>query len=440
MAIKAMIAGKGIALLAYRAPLSAQALAVCLLCAVIGVSVLDDYGVGADVHWQRNIAYTNVRYIYGDRDALYVDHNRYYGVAFELPLLLAEHWLGLDDSRNWILSRHLLTHLFFLTGGFFAALLVYRLFGSRWLALFALLAFLLHPRLYAHSFFNSKDIPALSMFMIALYLTHRAFRRETVGAFVLCGVGVALAMNMRIMGAMLLPAVLSLRCLDWYFAGREGADGGGRGRGRVLLTAGAFLLAGVGTLYATMPFLWDDPLAWSDALAALSHHPHYEYYLFRGAVAHAWDPPVEYLPTWIGISTPPGVLLLALLGAAAVGVRSIIRPCDALRDVRLRFGLLLTGCLALSVLAVIVLGSHMYNGWRHMYLLYAPIALLSSYGLYYLATALGGLVRRWSAWGYCGVIALAALGLAGVVARCGSCIPTSRFISTFWWTAKRRSI
>ena len=407
--------------IARRVPWPAWALVVCALFALAGIAVVDDYGVSWDELTQRRIAAANLDYIQGDKGAL-PNHaaDKYYGVALELPLLLAERGLGLDDSRNYLLSRHLLTHLFFLAGGFFAALLAYRLFGSKWLALITLLLFLLHPRLYAHSFFNSKDVPALSMLMIALYLTHRAFRRDTIGAFLLAGVGVALAMNLRLAGGMLFPAVVALRGCDLWYA----AAGDGAGRRRVLLTGGAFLLAGVGTLYATTPYLWEDPLALPDAFAAFARHINSSVQLFRGELVHSSELPAHYLPTWITIATPPGVLLLSLLGVAAVCGRGLARPEEALRNTRLRFGLLLGGCFALPLLAVVALGAHMYDGWRQMYLLYAPLCLLASFGLYYAAEmwgrlklpgfggAAGGAFRRVAR---VGVFGLAAAGLAGVV-------------------------
>ena len=407
-----------------RVPGPGWALAVCALFALAGVALLDDYGVSIDELLQREITAANLDYIRGDQDALHPNHNRYYGVALELPLLLAERGLGLDDIRNALLTRHLLSHLFFLAGGFFGALLAYRLFGSKWLALFTLLLFLLHPRLYAHSFFNSKDIPAACMLMIALYLTHRAFRRDTIGAFLLAGAGVALAMNLRIMGAMLFPAVLALRGCDLWYAAK---DKDGAGRRRVLLTAGAFLLAGAATLYATMPYLWNNLLALPDAFATLSRHTNHSFQLFQGELVHASELPARYLPTWIAITTPPGVLLLSLAGAAAVCGPSLLRPGAALRSARLRFGLLLAGCFTLPLLAVIALDAHMYDGWRQMYLLYAPLCLLAPFGLYYVAAAAaaagrlrrprfggaaGGIVRRAAP---AGVFGLAAAGLAGVV-------------------------
>ena len=194
--------------------------------AVVGVAVLDDYGVAIDEGTQRSNGIASFDYILGDADALPNGVDRFYGVAFELPLIAVERLLRLDDSRSIHLSRRLITHAFFLAGGFFAWLLAYRLFGSRLVALFAMMVFLLHPRLYAHSFFNTKDLPFLSMFAIALYLTHRAFRRDTVLAFALCGVGVGILANIRIMGVILIPAALGMLALNGFYAMKRGGGGG----------------------------------------------------------------------------------------------------------------------------------------------------------------------------------------------------------------------
>ena len=195
-----------------RLPFWAQALALCALFAIVAVAVVDDYGATGDENTQRGIAQANADYIAGgNAERLYYRDYRYYGVAFEMPLLLAERPLGLQDKRHIYLMRHLVTHLLFIAGGFACGMLAYRTLGSRWAALFAMLLFLLHPRLYAHSFFNTKDIPFAALMVIALYLAHRAFRRDTLGAFLLCGVVVGLAIDLRPFALMLLPMILAMR-------------------------------------------------------------------------------------------------------------------------------------------------------------------------------------------------------------------------------------
>ena len=342
--------------------------------ALAGAAVVDDYGVSWDEDYSRAFAPRMIDYVMGVRD-LPNDATRYYGVAFELPLFLIERGLGLTDRRAVHLSRHLLTHLLFLTGGLFCYLLVYRLFADRRLALFALLLFLLQPRLYAHSFFNSKDIPFLAAFMIALFLIQRAFRRGTAPAFAWCGVGVGVLVNLRVMGVMLFAAVAALRALDLLQA-RGWAE-----RRRVLAAAGAFVLAACGTGYAISPYLWADPFAFVDAVTTLARHPKPVITLFQGELVRwPWIPP-HFLPTWMAITTPPATLLLCLIGAAAAVRRGIACPRSAIGNTGLRYALLLLACLTLPAAAVAALRSNVYHDWRHLYFLYAPLSLLAAYGL-----------------------------------------------------------
>ena len=371
-----------------RAPFTPAALALAVF-ALVGVAAVDDYGVAVDEHNQRHIGQTVINSVLPGAADLPADqaiyglphgpflhpHDRYYGVVFEAPLLLAERLLGLADTRAVYLMRHLLTHLFFLTGGLFCYLLAYRLFANRYLALFALLLFLLHPRLYAHSFYNTKDIPFLAMFMIALYLLERAFRRGTTAAFAACGVGVGALINLRVMGIMLLAAPLGLRALDLLQA-RAPAE-----RRRVLAAAGAFALAAAGTLYALSPYLWRDPFAIVDAIATLARHPSRVATLFQGAEVRWPSIPPHYLPAWMAITTPPATLLLCLIGIAAAVRDGIAHPRSVAANTGARFAWLLVACLALPVAAVVALRSNLYDGWRHMYFLYAPLCLLAVYGL-----------------------------------------------------------
>ena len=373
-----------------RIPFPVLAAAVGLLFAVVGVAVLDDYGVGVDEHTQRRLAIANAEYIMGDRaplisgQGLKEPSDRYYGVAFELPLLVVERVLGLQDSRDIALARHLITHLFFIGGGFFCGMLAYRMFGSRWAALLAMLLFLLHPRLYAHSFFNTKDIPFLVMFVIALYLTHRAFRKDTVGGFMLLGIVVGVAANMRPFALLLLPAALAMRGLDWRLAS------GPRRRKRVLVSSGVFAAAVLLGIYVSHPYYWENPLRFIEGLQTLSQHPARIVNLFQGQFIGSYAVPPHYIPVWFGITAPPAALLLGAVGVAVVCWRGLSVPGRILRLGELRFLFLLLGCFALPVAAVIVLEANIYNGWRQMYFLWAPYCLLAAGGLHWLAG------RRWA--------------------------------------------
>ena len=380
-----------------RVPFWAQALAVCALFAAVGVALVDDYGVGLDELPQRRIAIVNAGYIAaGNIDDLYLRDDRYYGIAFEMPLLLAERVLRLQDSRHINLTRHLLAHLLFIAGGFACGLLAYRMFGSRWIALLAMLMFLLHPRIYGQSFFNTKDVPFAALLLIALYLTHRAFRRDTLGAFLLCGIGVGLAINLRPFALMLLPMILAMRALDLWQAG-------GGERKRILASAGIFAAAAIAIAYITHPYYWENPLRFIEVILVVSQHHTIVENLFMGEIYSSDAVPWNYIPVWFAITAPPLTLLLGAIGCAAVCWQGAARPLAALRDREIRFGVLLLGCVVLPVAVVIILQSNIVNGWRQMYFLWGPFCLLVAVGLRALAggggvPSVSGIAARLPGW------------------------------------------
>ena len=361
------------------------ALLALALFLVVGLAILDDYGVSWDEPCDRMRATEAWDFLAGDEEG-YSDELcsvRLYGPSFDWALLFAERALGIESGRGAYVSQHLLIHLTHLIGGLFLYMLARRLSGKSLVGLFALLIFLLHPRLYAHSFFNSKDIAFLAMFIVALFLAHRAFSRDRVGAFALLGVGVGILVNLRIMGVMLLAAVPALRALDFALA-QDWPE-----RKRVLLSTGAFALMAGLVFFALLPYLWADPVGrggewWS----TLSAHPYKPEELFRGTLYRSDEHSAAYVPVWFSITSPPFALALGLIGATAVLARSAMAPHAAMRSGRLRFGLLLIGCVAAPVAAVILLDANIYHGWRHVYFLWAPFSLLGALGLVWLASTL----------------------------------------------------
>ena len=376
------------------------AVVVCTLFLLAALAVIDDYGIGMDTPVHYKTAKYTLDYALGKDDALLTDWDRFYGVAFELPLLLVERALGLEDTRNIHLTRHFLIHLFFVLSAFCCYRLTWNLFRSRRLAMLAMLLFLLHPRLYAHSFFNAKDLPLLSMFMIALYLLERAFRRDTAAAFILCGVGAGLLTNIRVTGLMLFPAALAMRALDLLYV-RDWM------RWKyLLLSGGGFALTAILVLYATWPWLWGDPAGrFLAAWEQMARFPFPLTFLFRGETILSTAMPPDYIPTWFAITAPPSILLLGLVGIAAVIGGGLARPGAVFRNTRLRFAFLLLAAFGLPIVAVILLNSTLYNGWRQLYFLYAPFGLLAVLGCRWLVTAFAN--PRWRA----GVYGLVGFGI-----------------------------
>ena len=400
---------------------AALALGVLVAALALGAVTAQDYGLANDQLTQQQVGEFTVDYVLGENIRLLLDRDlRYYGAAFELVLLGVQRSLGLTDPHDVFLSRYFLTHCFFLVGAFACYLLACRLFRSRALALLAMLFFLCHPRLYGHSFFNSKDVPFLSMFMIALLLAHWALRRgreglsggwgrvagglggAAVGPFAALGAWLGLIGSIRPMAFVLVVLVALARCADVGVSRR--------GIVRLVASGAAFTVAAGAGFFAGLPYLWADPLArLAEWFALAADHPTEVQSLFLGELIRTDERPVTYVPVWMAITTPPVVTVLALLGGVGICVRLATSMRKTLGDASARFKVLLAACVLTTVVGVTFWVGNIYNGWRHLYFLYGPLCLGAVGGLAWLRRHAG---RRLAVL----VGAVAALGVVPAVA------------------------
>ena len=141
--------------------------------------IVNDYGFSHDEELSRLnglVSYNyilekfnfNTIYLHSDTPKLenYID--RTYGVIFELLLVIIEKTSNLDNSKLIYLTRHYLTSFTFFIGCIFFYLTL-RKFFSKKISLLGTLIFLSHPRIFAHSFYNSKDIVFLVFFVFQTF-------------------------------------------------------------------------------------------------------------------------------------------------------------------------------------------------------------------------------------------------------------------------------
>ena len=272
---------------------------------LIGVLTYDGYGMSWDDHIQRETGILNYDYIFENDDKLLSWKDRDYGPVYELFLISGERVFDLEDSRDIYLFRHLATHIFFLIGALFCFYLVDLLYKNKMLAALAFLMIVLHPRLYAHSFINTKDIPFLTMFFISFYFIALAFKRKRWIYFLFLAISVGITINLRIMGVMLLCIVPAFLLLDMIIERRW------KWNSLYLVT---FLSISLLTLYATFPFLWRAPI--DNFMLAFDNMSNFRWpgiVLLNGVMIHATELPWYYLPEWFSITTPILFLILEIL-------------------------------------------------------------------------------------------------------------------------------
>jgi hypothetical protein len=344
-----------------------------VIACVIALISYDEYGISWDEAAQRNIGNVSAKYVFSDNKDLLKLKDRDYGVAFELPLIIIEKALDLRDSRSIFLMRHLVTHFFFLISSFFGFLLIDFLYKNKLLATIGFLLIVLHPRLYAHSFFNTKDIPFMAMFLICLYLNSVAFRKKQNKYFFLLGIGVGLLINLRIMGMLLFSLIPFFLMIDVFKEKNY----------KVNIKLGLiFISTTIVTLYISWPFLWSNPL--ENFVFAFKNMARFRWggsVLFNGQYIKATELSWDYIPRWFSITTPIFYLIAGLLGSILLGFHFFKNPSVYLSNSKQRNNLFFLICFLSPVVSVIIFRSVLYDGWRHLYFIYPSFVLLCIYGL-----------------------------------------------------------
>lgn len=357
-------------------------LGLILFCIMLIIALISfkKYGVSWDESMQHETGIISYNYVFSNDSALLTWHDREYGVAFELPLIMLEKIFHLTDKRDIYLMRHLVTHLFYLLGCYFIFLIINSLYKNKLLASIGFFLLILHPRIYSHSFFNTKDLPFLSMYIIVIYYLIRAFDKRSTLNYIILGICTGLLINIRIAGVIMVATTLFLFIIDFFKKEKKW---------NILLAhALIFITLTCLTLYATWPYLWNKPLNnFSSAFKNMSQFEWNNLVLFGGELIKAPKLNWIYIPTWFSISTPILYILLGVVGILLLFAKIIKSPLSFFNDRTVKHNLLFFGYFIAPLLAIFIFHSVTYDEWRQLYFIYPSFVLLIVYGLYTLMKA-----------------------------------------------------
>ncbi|MFH1311844.1 MAG: glycosyltransferase family 39 protein [Candidatus Eisenbacteria bacterium] len=342
---------------------------------VVGLTIFDDYGISWDETVQRDYGEMVHKYVAGQDDELLSHHRRHYGPVYQMLLLSVERVMGLEDTRSIYLMRHLVTFIVFWTGVVFFYLLCSRLFGSWKTGLLASALLVLSPRIFAHGFYNPKDIPFMSVFIISMYTLVTYLDRRTFGAIAVHALVSAILIDIRIVGG-LVPAVTVGFLVHSAFADRRT----GRTARRTILSLGMYAILATGLTILLWPTLWKAPVAgFLEAYRQMAHYPWPGSVLYLGTEMPARDLPWHYLPVWIAVSTP--VCLMALLACGIVfSVRCLARG-QAVCVMTRRNTMLVLMSFLLPVGYLLASRATLYDSWRQAFFVYPGLLMTSLTGL-----------------------------------------------------------
>jgi len=353
----------------------APGLIILLISIIVGITVYQDYGIAWDEPQQRLVGNTTHDYMFrGDTASFNNFIDKDYGAGFELPLNLIERNLpepGTDRKTH--LMRHVLSNLYFLLCAFAGYVLFFRLFKKQSVAIVGYLMLLLSPRIWAHSFFNTKDMPFLGTIILVFLFVHLAFQRRTYGWFLSLGLISGYALSIRILGIIPIGMISFFLVVDIISSLKTKHETGRQ--------VGFLFIFWAGVLAAAMafwPILWGNPFAnFIQVYQNFSHFRWVSYFVFEGRVVYSLNMPWYYLPYWMWISIPELWILLGIAGFIAVAIKGITHPLRFITDTPERNFTLYIVCFFVPVASVIFLKSVVYDDWRHVYFIYPCLVLLA---------------------------------------------------------------
>jgi len=352
---------------------------VCLFFVVflcIGIIVFRDYGISCDEATQRITGIVALKYVVRGDQGLLTYGDRDFGPAFEIFLVAIEASLNLTKNPRVVyLMRHLLTFLLFYTAVFFFYLLCKYRFYSWKIGLLGSLFLIFSPRIFADSFYNSKDIPCLSLFIISIYTLIMYLDKKTPLRAFLHALTCALLVDIRIMGIIVPFLTIAFLIIDILIIKQI--------KKILKEIIPSFLIY---TFFLVLfiilfwPTLWKNPLY--NFLIALRNMAHFRWditVLYLGNYIKNSKLPWHYIPVWIAITTPLSYTACFVIGCF-VSIKQFLRN-PAQFYFSKKHDLIFILLFFLPLVTVAVFQSVLYDGWRHLFFVYPAFLMVSLVGL-----------------------------------------------------------
>ena len=349
-----------------------------ILFLLIGIAVHKDYGVAWDEFAQMiergGINYNFITTL--DAEKFLKSPGIYQGPAFDLCLVAFQKILNITDLREIYFFRHLVTFLFFWLSGLAFYFLLRKKYTDRFIIFIGICWYFLMPRIFADSFYNSKDVPFLAMAMICLLSMMRFLERPSWKTGILHGLFCGFMIDIRLMGVLLPAVTVFMFFLRVLFAERKIKT--------VLsyfIPVGLFILSTASITILFWPVLWLDPLhhfikGWKE----MSGFTFATTTLFQEQYIYTNQLPWYYDMVWMLITIPIQYICFFI-----VGLYSIIVNVFSLKKIRVfNFESEISSFLVFFVplTVIILLHSTEYDGWRHVFFLFAPFCIIAVRGLH----------------------------------------------------------
>ena len=275
--------------------------------------------------WEYNV--NAVKSIYNKNDDYQNLQNyryKYYGIGFQIfsqpvqiPIkFLIKKYSNIDNLGAHLLSKHFAIFLLFCLSGVFFFLIIKKITNDKNFSYLATILYLLYPYLLGHGFYNPKDSPFSSIWLICTYFSFRLsddfLDKDKLKIFniLMLSFFTSLLISVRIAGILifiqylitfLILIELKKESVFYYIK-------------KYLKKIFLFLTLTLFLVYLSYPVFWKNPLQIIDSILFMGRFPDATgCTMLFGKCVPAQKLDITYIPSWILIKLPLIILIGLIL-------------------------------------------------------------------------------------------------------------------------------
>ena len=363
---------------------------------ILGIGIYNDYGISFDENINRTNGFVSLNYVINlfnlnfDLNPFYKNVpqineyiDREYGIVFDLPAAAIEVILGIKNTKDIYLLRHLMTFVIFFLSTICFYFLCLNIFKDKLISFIGLTILIFSPRIFAESFYNSKDIIFLSFLIFSIHLNVKFLIFKSNTNIFFAALFSALMTDVRVIGIFLIFITFFFL---FFHSGKLNIK-------EKLLIFFKYLFIYTVTLFVFWPFLWEN--SFSNLLDAISEFKNYPWngdVLYFGEFIKAKFVPWHYFIVWFFITTPL-IFFIIIFGGFLLSGKILIKNLvnvEKNKNANLwnnQYEMILIYIFSIffiPLFSIIFFNSSLYTGWRQLYFLYPSLIILGLHFLIFL--------------------------------------------------------
>ncbi len=360
---------------------------------IICSNIIKDYGVTLDdeIYYLNGLnSYVYVKNLFlsffneNININIYKNKLKEWPIVFEFLLAFISDISGVKNVDEIYLLAHKINFTIFCLSLIFFYKLIHKRNNNFYLSILSILLIILSPRIFGESFYNSRDIFFMSLFIFFSYSAYNFLDKKNYSSLIFFSIFTALLINTKILG--IIPIGLFSLIYIYNFLNTSKKI---KNEKKIIIF---YIFTTLIFIYILWPYLWANPfvnlyLAFKNILVLHENLIVVNFYF--GNHIQSDLIPWHYRTVWFLITTPIIILFLFLIGMISQSFKifgTLKRSLN--KDYKFKnnsfFDLYFFFTFIFTLFFVEELNASKFGGWRHLYFLYPIVIYFSVYCINFL--------------------------------------------------------